>query len=562
MNEIQTDNEEENDTSHDRLLQMPEESKKAENEEDIISKSIGDFGRWQLLLTFILSLVNIPCTWHIFAPTFHSRDRDFWCEKPTQFQFVDFDQWENCQSSDHCWITQTISDNISDLCTNNTDTTMVRCTNWLFAGEGSTIVSDFQLVCDRKKLINLSEMMFLAGVAVGGLVSGMVSDKYGRKKTLIASVFMQCSLGTMVAFAPWFELYVVLRCCLGFFSVSVVFSGFVLAIELVGGHWRTITGISYLFPVSLGYCTIAGLAYLLQDWRHLQLAVSLPGVAFLGTWFLLPESPRWLLALGRTKEVLQILETAAKWNNKELPSNLDKQLIPEEGDQEENKNVGVKDLFKTAPMRTKTLILFLIWFGVYLVYYGLVLNIGNIGGNIYVNSVLTGLVEVPAVALSIFILIKGGRRWPLALTMIFSGIFAALAIPVSWISQDLQWLITTFTMTSKFCISSSNAIMPVFTAELYPTIIRNIGVGAANVPAGIALMLVPYLWELVHLHTSLPLLVIAIFGIVGGASTLFLPETGSKPLENTLHNTQPSVRNSTTPSTNGDARKTNNNFYA
>lgn len=86
--------------------------------------------------------------------------------------------------------------------------------------------------------------------------------------------------------------------------------------------------------------------------------------------------------------------------------------------------------------------------------------------------------------------------------MIVSGIFACLAIPVSWISDDLQWLITTFMMTSKFCISSSNVIMPVYTAELYPTIIRNIGVGAANVPAGIALMLVPYLWELVSTRKS------------------------------------------------------------
>lgn len=111
---------------------------------------------------------------------------------------------------------------------------------------------------------------------------------------------------------------------------------------------------------------------------------------------------------------------------------------------------------------------------------------------------MSGIVEVPAVALSILFLKRGGRRWPLSLTMIVSGIFACLAIPVSWISDDLQWLITTFMMTSKFCISSSNVIMPVYTAELYPTIIRNIGVGAANVPAGIALMLVPYLWELVR----------------------------------------------------------------
>ncbi|XP_066252578.1 organic cation transporter protein-like isoform X1 [Euwallacea similis] len=530
-----------------KTQEMPERSKSSsseEEEEDIVSNAIGEFGRWQLLLTFLLSLVNIPCTWHIFVPTFHARHRDYVCLEPL-----------GCPSADSCWVSEQI---VNGSCIDS-NSTRFKCRNWEFKGNGSTIISEFDLVCDRKTLINLAEMVFLAGVAVGGLVSGIISDKYGRKKTLLTSIFVQCTLGTIIAFAPWFELYLVLRCLLGFFSVSVVFSGFVLAIELVGGHWRTITGISYLFPVSLGYCTISGIAYFLDDWRHLQLALSLPSALFLFTWFVLPESPRWLLALGRTKEVIEILERAAKFNKKELPTNLDKTLVPVlRVDQEENKNVGVQDLFKTAAMRTKTMILFLIWFGVYLVYYGLVLNLSNIGGDLYINSVLTGIVEVPAVALSILILIKGGRRWPLALTMIVSGIFAGLAIPVSWISNDLQWLITTFMMTSKFCISSSNAVMPVYTAELYPTIIRNIGVGAANVPAGIALMLVPYLWMLIEIHKALPLLVITIFGIVGGASVLLLPETGVQPLADTLDG-NPAARINNAPCNNGSIKKINNN---
>lgn len=149
---------------------------------------------------------------------------------------------------------------------------------------GSTIISEFNLVCDRKSLNSLSEMMFLGGVAIGGLICGILSDKYGRKKTLMASVFFQTLLGVIIAFAPWFHLYAILRAALGFISVSVVFSGFVLSIELVGGIWRTVSGISYLFPVSLSYIMIAGMGWLLRDWRHLQLAISLPGILFLLLW--------------------------------------------------------------------------------------------------------------------------------------------------------------------------------------------------------------------------------------------------------------------------------------
>lgn len=181
-------------------------------------------------------------------------------------------------------------------------------------------------------------------------------------------------------------MYFILRAALGFISVSVVFSGFVLSIELVGGHWRTVSGISYLFPVSLSYITIAGMGWLLRDWRQLQLAISLPGIFFLALWWVLPESPRWLLAMGRTQEVLAILQKAAHFNGRDLPINIDKQLLPTETD-EKTESVNVMDLFKTRQMRKKTLLLFVIWFSVYLVYYGLVLNLGNIGGDLYINSV-------------------------------------------------------------------------------------------------------------------------------------------------------------------------------
>lgn len=133
--------------------------------------------------------------------------------------------------------------------------------------------------------------------------------------------------------------------------------------------------------------SIAGIAWFLRDWRNLQLAVSLPGFLFLATWWILPESPRWLLAMGKTQEVMTILKKAAKVNGRELPHNIDKKLMP--AATMEPESGSVMDLFKTHQLRKNTFLLFVIWFSVYLVYYGLVLNVGNIGGDIYINSVST-----------------------------------------------------------------------------------------------------------------------------------------------------------------------------
>ncbi|KAK9875027.1 hypothetical protein WA026_005835 [Henosepilachna vigintioctopunctata] len=506
-----------------------------DDDEDIIDKAIGKFGRWQFQLTFFLAMVNIPCTWHIFVPTFHGREIEVWCARPPKFYNVSTEVWiHKTQPNDFCTTNDTSNaslDALNNLV--NVSRNMVDCKQWEFAQDGSTLISEFNLLCDRQSLLNMSEMFFLAGVAVGGLICGIISDKCGRKRTLLSCITLQSLIGCVIAFVPYFELYCALRLMLGFISVSVLFSGFVLSIELVGGHWRTVIGIWYLFPTSISYCIISPTAWFLREWRHLQLAISVPGFLFLTSYFFLPESPRWLLATGKTHQVMDVLKKAAKYNNRKLPQNIDKQLLAPVDDAETT-SLGVLDLFRTSEMRNKSLLLYIIWFSVFLVYFGLVLNLENIGGDIYINSVLSGVVEVPALAVSIPILIKKGRRWPLALSMIISGIACAFIIPFKIFSSEHQWVITTFSMITKMCISSSNAMMPVFTAELFPTTLRNIGVGSSNIAAGIALMLVPYLFELKTIEKTLPVGVLALCGILGGLSVLFLPETGGKPLQESL----------------------------
>lgn len=50
---------------------------------------------------------------------------------------------------------------------------------------------------------------------------------------------------------------------------------------------------------------------------------------------------------------------------------------------------------------------------------------------------------------------------------------------------------------AKCLIGANNAIIPTYTAMQYPTIVRNFGVGMGNLASGIALILVPFLWQLV-----------------------------------------------------------------
>lgn len=92
--------------------------------------------------------------------------------------------------------------------------------------------------------------------------------------------------------------------------------------EIIGKSWRAAITILYQIPYSLGHMSLAGLAYWFRHWKHLQIAMTLPSIILLGYWWVVPESPRWLLAMGRQKAACKVLRTAAKYNkldDKDIP---------------------------------------------------------------------------------------------------------------------------------------------------------------------------------------------------------------------------------------------------
>lgn len=72
-----------------------------------------------------------------------------------------------------------------------------KCTKFIFDNEisDSTIQSEWNVVCDDSTLLNVIEMSFLAGAAIGSLSSGILSDEYGRRHTLMIVVTLQAIIG-------------------------------------------------------------------------------------------------------------------------------------------------------------------------------------------------------------------------------------------------------------------------------------------------------------------------------------------------------------------------------
>lgn len=189
--------------------------------------------------------------------------------------------------------------------------------------------------------------------------------------------------------------------------------------------------------------------------------------------------------------------------------------------EDSKRNVGLSHLFKTPNLRKKTLNICLAWFANSLAYYGLSLSTGSLKGNPFLILFLMGLVEFPGYVAIVCLLDKLGRRSPTSSCMIAGGlccIASALMSPGSAIA------ITTV-MFGKFFIATSFAIVYNYSAELFPTVVRNSALGMGSMCARLSGTMTPMITLLDKFDPTLPPVVFAIITLVSGLMVMYLPET-------------------------------------
>jgi MFS family permease len=148
---------------------------------------------------------------------------------------------------------------------------------------------------------SISSVVFL-GITIGNILFGLMADKYGRRKAYLCGSALLSAAGLLTALAANIETLLVLR---GLVGVGVGSSPvpFDILAEFLPHETRGEFLLMIEFFWTFGTLFVAGAAWLLLEaygWRALVLATTLPVLLALGlSSYLLPESPRWLLAQVR-----------------------------------------------------------------------------------------------------------------------------------------------------------------------------------------------------------------------------------------------------------------------
>ena len=124
-------------------------------------------------------------------------------------------------------------------------------------------------------------------------------------------------------------------------------------------------------------------------------------ITFLG-WKFVPESPRWLLSRpNRVRESMEIFQEIAKVNKRPEPQNLESRLTMINEEIMNEKQYGYISLFSSKGLTQKTILMAITAFCSIYTYTQLTLNIGNMGGNTFVNFFLLAMIEGPATYLGL-----------------------------------------------------------------------------------------------------------------------------------------------------------------
>ncbi|XP_069745341.1 solute carrier family 22 member 15-like isoform X3 [Narcine bancroftii] len=356
----------------------------------------------------------------------------------------------------------------------------------------TSVVTEWFLIGSASYKINMASSIYFFGFLIGVVIFGQLSDRFGRKKVYLTGLVLDILFGIASGIAPTYHFFLVSRILVGVNNGGMALVAYVLLQEYLDvSYWATtgsLQSISFAFGISL----YALIGYFIRSWRTLAVVINIEGVLILLPSLFIPESPRWLYAQGRWGETEQILENLARKNGQQKYTINLKPPTSQNG----GETASIFDLFRYRVLLGRTLILMIIWLISSLVYYGLTLSAGDLGGDRYLSLALSGLAELPSYPICLFLLNRtwSGRRRTQA-GFLFVGGVACLVMILLPENKDIghfSFMRQSSSILGKLSISAAFNVVYIYSSELFPTSVRNVGMGICSMSSRIGGIIAPF----------------------------------------------------------------------
>ena len=418
----------------------------------------GGWGQWLILICqFPIGIASgLPILIQMFA-AFEPRHRCFIsnCDNETtsnriQDTFVQYalpneygssEIFREDENFDPCRMYEFVNHSTEPACSQHSfdNSSILKCNQFVYDDSvfTETLTTKFDLVCDQESKRKFLGTLMMLGLLIGSLIGGPLSDRFGRKITMLISQVILTPVVMFSGFSPNYATYAVLRVISATCLPPMWLCGHTLTLELFGKNYRKSVMMIKDFIMPFSQLMLVLIIYTTRHWKYIHIWSGLVCLVPFPCYFVVPESPRWLAINGKRNQADQILCTIARRNGKTLTEDernvIKSTLILIENDA--NKTIGQEnltplDMFRRGQLM-KTIILLLNWVTVCIGHYTLVLNSTKLHGDLFTNYTLVVLVgDLPGTISLLITLRLFGRRFNLFYTQFILGNLLILCLQI------------------------------------------------------------------------------------------------------------------------------------
>ena len=401
----------------------------------------------------------------------------------------------------------------------------------------------------------------LIGSIIGVLFAGILSDKFGRKSTMILSAILFSTSAIGCAVSTDFNQLVIYRIIggVGIGVVSIISPLYISEVAVAQYRGRLVS--LYQLAVTIGFLgaylvnyQLLGysmsnpdvstgwwnLVFVSEVWRGMLGMETLPAIMFFIIIFFIPESPRWLILKGKEEKATNILERIYTSSKEALFQLTETKSVLSSESKSEWKLLLQPGIRKAVIIGVCIAVLGQFMGVNAVLYYGpsIFENAGLSGGDSLFYQVLVGLVNTLTTVLALVIIDKVGRKKLVYYGV--SGMVISLVLIATYFIYGESWGISSIFLLIFFlfyvfcCAVSICAVVFVLLSEMYPTRVRGLAMSIAGFALWIGTYLIGQLtpWKLQNLTPAGTFILFAIMCVPYMLIVWKLvPETTGKSLE-------------------------------
>ncbi|WP_244927419.1 MFS transporter [Priestia filamentosa] len=370
------------------------------------------------------------------------------------------------------------------------------------------------------------------GQAIGAIFFGWLAERFGRVFSAKWTVLLMSVMSIACVFAGNFEMLLLFRFIqgIGVGGEVPVAATYINELSVAHGRGRFFMLYEMIFPLGLMLSAQIGTLVVPSfGWKWMFLIGGIGGLIVFLFFFMLRESPRWLISKGKYDEAERIIEEIEESTDKRLP-------VTQRAPQAVVKS-NWKELFSPF-YRNRTLIVWGLWFSSYFIANGLNNWLPSLYNTVYnlpledslrAASVTNILQLVAVFACALFIDKVGRKKWAtiafvvaslLLIALFFSG--ASSAYTVMYLGSAAYGVMGTITV-----------LLYLYTPEIYPTRMRVIGTAFATAWLRLASAIAPTILGFIlgAQGITMVFMLFACVAVIGALVAFRMIETSEKVLE-------------------------------